>query len=174
VLAIGCSTGCTLLTLALGQGAAPAGVVMISPNFALASRFGQAMLDLPLARLWAPLIAGRQISYPVKSPGHAAGWTTSYPVQALYPMAAAVRACRSLPLERLRTPAMFAFAQADRVVSPPATHKVMARWGGPVTHHSLTPGPEDDPYAHVMAGDVFSPGQTVPLAGAIAAWARAL
>jgi esterase/lipase len=172
-LAIGCSTGCTLLTLALAERPI-AGVVMVSPNYRLSSRFGQWILDWPLTRRLAPLIAGRQITFPVVSPGHAAGWTTSYPVQALYPMADSVRAARRVDLSRITTPAMFAFTETDRVVHPPTTHRVIARWGAPTTHRPLTPGPGDDPNGHVMAGDVFSPGQTAPLARAITDWARAL
>jgi hypothetical protein len=173
VIAIGCSTGCTLLTLALARRQI-AGVVMVSPNYGLANRLGQWVLDLPFARLVAPWVAGRQITFPVHGPGHAEGWTLSYPVQALYPMGDAVRAARAVDLTAIGTPALFAFNDADKVVHAPATHKVMARWGARITHYPVTVGPGDDPNGHVMAGDVFSPRQTAPLADAITTWARAL
>ena len=173
VLAIGCSTGCTLLTGALATRAI-AGVVMISPNYMLGTVLGQFLLDLPAARKLAPVIVPRQIGLPPQSAAHAAGWTTSYPITALYPMADAIQALRGADLAAVTTPALFAFTESDKVVNPAETNRVMARWGGPVTHHPLTPGPTDDPNHHVMAGDVFSPRQTAPLAAAITAWGRAL
>ena len=32
----------------------------------------------------------------------------------------------------------------------------------------------DDPYAHVIAGDILSPGQTAPVIALITAWAEQL
>jgi len=58
------------------------------------------------------------------------------------------------------------------VISPKAAMRVMQAWGGPVTHLPLIQGPNDDDMGHVMAGDVFSPDQTEPLAARILDWAR--
>ena len=33
---------------------------------------------------------------------------------------------------------------------------------------------DDDPYAHVIAGDILSPGQTEPVIAIITDWARGL
>lgn len=171
VLLMGCSTGCTLATDALANGAKAAGVVHISPNFGLTHSLAQLAMDLPFARHWGHLIAGKTRSYDVISPAYAAYWTTSYPTKAVYPMADAVRAVmKKANLEQIKTPAFFAYNPADQVVSAKQTTAVIARWGGSATTHLLVQGPTDDKMGHVMAGDVFSPAQTKPLANAILRW----
>ena len=170
VLVVGCSTGCTLATLALAQGSTAAGIVHVSPNFGLQNRLVQTLLDVPGIRKFGHLIAGKTRSFPVHSPAHAAYWTTSYPIDAVYTMADAVRAVRHADLSKITTPAFFAINPDDQVISPKAAAKAMKRWGGPVTHLPLIQGPDDDDMGHVMAGDVFSPGQTAPLAARILDW----
>jgi len=87
-------------------------------------------------------------------------------------MADAVRAAWASPIERIHTPAYFAFGETDPVVRPLKTRKMMARWGEAVRADILVQGPLDDKMGHVMAGDVFSPNQTAPLAQRIINWAR--
>lgn len=170
VLVIGCSTGCTLAVDALARGAQIAGLVCISPNFGLTNKVAQILLDLPFVRHWGHLVAGKSRSFDVISDAHGAFWTTSYPTRAVFPMGEAVRAVRRSDLSQVRTPAMFAFNIADQVVSAAATQNVIDRWAGRVLVHPLMQGPSDDPMGHVMAGDVFSPSQTKPLAAAILRW----
>lgn len=170
VLIMGCSTGCTLATDALANGAKAAGLVHISPNFGLAHSLAQLMLDLPFARHWGHLIAGKTRRFEPISVEHAAYWTTSYPTRSVYTMADAVRAVMAADLSLVTTPALFAYNQTDQVVSAKRTQKIIGRWGGPAATHLLTQGPDDDAMGHVMAGDVFSPAQTAPLANAILRW----
>ena len=172
VLVMGCSTGCTLATIALAQGAQAKAVVHISPNFGLRHRIAQALLQIPGIRHFGHLIAGRTRSFPVLSDAHAAYWTTSYPTTAVYTMADAVRAAKSCDVNKIETPAFFALNPDDQVISPKAAMRVMQSWGGPVTHLPLVQGASDDHMGHVMAGDVFSPDQTEPLAARILDWAR--
>lgn len=174
VLVISCSTGCTLVTQALGDGALMAGAVMVSPNYGLFHKAGQRLLDAPLARFWGPWVTGRTRTFPVMSPAHAAGWTTTYPTKAAFPMAQSVRGALAANLGAVKVPALFAFSDADLVVDPVKTHAVMARWGGKVTHHPMVMGPHDDPNAHLVAGDVFSPSQNAGLVSAITNWAATL
>ncbi len=47
-----------------------AGVVLVSPNFALHSAAGR-ILDLPLARWWGPIVAGETRSFAPKNDIHA-------------------------------------------------------------------------------------------------------
>ena len=170
VLVIGCSTGCTLAVDALVRGAQISGLVCISPNFGLFNKVAQLLLDLPLAKYWGPLVAGRTRSFDPINDGHAAYWTTHYPTRAVFPMGEAVRAVRRADLSQVRTPAMFAFNISDQVVSAAATQNVIDRWAGRMTVHGIMQGPADDAMGHVMAGNVFSPGQTKPLAAAILRW----
>ena len=46
------------------------------------------------------------------------------------------------------------------MVRPDITTRKAAEWGGPVKVRLVTMGPGDDEYAHVVAGDAMSPGQT--------------
>lgn len=174
VIVIGCSTGCTLATLALSQGAQAKAVVHASPNFGLRNVFAQALLDMPGVKHWGHIVAGRTRDFSPINEGHAAYWTTSYPTQALYPMADAVRAAMAADLSKITAPALFVINNADNVVSPNRARKVMKRWGAPTTEHVVMPGDGDDENGHVMAGDVFSPNQTKPLVQRICAWVETL
>jgi pimeloyl-ACP methyl ester carboxylesterase len=174
-IVIGCSTGCTMLTLALAEDPGQvAGAVYVSPNFKMASKVVQSMLMAPGVQAWGPLVAGQTRTFVPVSDGHAAYWTTSYPTAALWPMAEAMRAVEALDLGRITVPALFATCKADIVVSPAAAAAAAARWGGTVTTLDVVMGPGDDRNGHVIAGDVMSPGQTDRVAGAAIQWARSL
>lgn len=173
VLVIGTSTGATLAAIAatdpvLSQDMA--GIVMISPNFRVASTAAM-ILDLPFARAWAPLVAGRTRSFAPVNDGHAAHWTTSYPTLALFPMAALLREARGLDYATARMPLLEIHSPDDQVIDPAAIAPVAAAWGGKVTQATLTMGPGDDPFSHVIAGDILSPGQTAPAVALILDWA---
>lgn len=174
IVIMGCSTGCTLATLALADGVAAKAVVFVSPNFGLRNRLAQVVLDAPAARHWGKYVAGRTRSFKPINDGHTAYWTTSYPTEAVHPMGEAVRAVRRADLSTVTAPAFFSFNEADSVVHPKDIRKVAGRWGGPTLLDIITPGPGDDESGHVMAGDVFSPTQTGPLAERISAWLRGL
>lgn len=174
VIIMGCSTGCTLATLALAEGAQAKAMVHISPNFGLRHRMVQTLLDLPSARHWSKYVAGSSRSFTPISAAHAAYWTLQYPTDAVHVMADAVRALRHADLSLIKTPALFCFNDADQVVHPEDTRKVIARWGAQADTVVITQRPEDDTRGHVMAGDIFSPGQTVPLARQIIAWVQGL
>lgn len=174
VTIIGCSTGCTLATLALTEGAQVRAMVHVSPNFGLRRRVLQTLLDLPGARHWARYLAGSTQSFEPISAAHRAYWTVEYPTAAVHVMADAVRAARQSDLSRIKAPALFCFNNADQVVHPADIRNVMERWGAPTEVVALKQTPEDDKMGHVMAGDIFSPGQTVPLAGQIIAWLQEL
>lgn len=172
VVLIGASTGGTLAALAANDpalGAQIDGVVLISPNFGLRAR-GAFLLRQPLARHWLPLIAGRERCFEPKNDRHREFWTTCYPVTATLPMAALVDQANSVSYGDAHQPLLVMWSEADQVVDPAATKKVLASWGGPVTKMPVTMGPGDDPSAHVIAGDILSPGQTAPVATRINGW----
>ncbi len=176
VLVIGTSTGATLAALAaedplLSQGLA--GVVLVSPNFRLNSP-AAFILDLPLARWWGPLVAGAERSFQPRSPEQGRYWTTTYPTTALFPMAALARLARGLDYAQVQVPALVIWSDEDGVIDPKIIAPVMASWGGPVTWEKRTMQAGDDPFAHVIAGEIMSPGQTEPVVAAILAWARGL
>ena len=176
VIVIATSTGATLAALGatdptLGQGMA--GLVLISPNFGLNNRAAM-ILDLPLARWWGPLVAGRTLSFEARNADHARYWTLSYPTTALFPMAALMREARAADYSAVRIPALFLYSPQDQVISTTALAPVIAAWGGPtqVEQRSMQAG--DDPHSHVIAGDIQSPGQTEPVIAIITAWVKTL
>jgi hypothetical protein len=106
--------------------------------------------------------------------GHAAYWTNSYPTVALMPMAALVKHVDALNMDAAQVPALFMFSEEDQVVSPQKTREVAGEWGGASELAVLSMGPEDDPYSHVIAGDILSPGQTEAAAQRMITWAQAV
>lgn len=174
VIIMGCSTGCTLATLALAEGAQAKAMIHMSPNFGMRHWGLQTLLDLPGSRHWSCYVAGSTRSFEPISDAHAAYWTIKYPTAAVHVMADAVRAARHADLSVIETPAVFCFNDADQVVHPGEIRKVVARWGGQTKTIAIKQTAADDDMGHVMAGDIFSPGQTAPLAQQIIAWMQAL
>ena len=134
-----------------------AGAVFVSPNFALNSP-SAVILTWPAVRWWGPVVAGAERSFETQNEGHAAYWTNSYPTVALMPMAALVKAVDGLDLGEAKLPALFMISDQDKVVSPTKNREVAEEWGGDSTLEILTMGEGDDPYSHVIAGDILSPG----------------
>lgn len=176
VLVISTSTGATLAAIgatdpALSDGMA--GIVMVSPNFGVRSVAGK-ILDMPFAEIWGPIVAGPTRSFEPVNEQHARHWTTRYPTAALFPMAALVRHAVGLDLSDVKIPALVILSPDDQVVSPDKTKAVMAGWGAPVQMEERKMGAGDDPYAHVIAGSVLSPGQTDAVVQFILTWAKGL
>lgn len=176
VLVISTSTGSTLAAIgatdpALSQGLA--GIVMVSPNFGVASLAGK-ILDMPFARVWGPIVAGETRSFAPHNEKQAKHWTTSYPTVALFPMAALVRHAVALDYSAVEVPALVIYSYDDKVVSAAKTEAVMEGWGGPLQMEPQTVGPQDDPFSHVIAGDILSPGQTDAVVGLILGWVNGL
>jgi alpha-beta hydrolase superfamily lysophospholipase len=176
VIVIATSTGATLAAIAATDPALAAGVrgmVLVSPNFALQNPL-QPILTWPAARWWLPLLAGAERSFAPMNAAHGYYWTTRYPTVALPPMAAAINAASRLDYAAVTVPALFIYAREDQVVDPSATEAVMARWGGPAETLVLRMGPADDRNAHVVLGDIMSPGQTAGAVARVLSWVRGL
>lgn len=175
VVVIGLSTGATLAAeAALDPDIGPGidAVVLISPNFAVRHRWAW-MLELPYARALIRVITQGERCFEARNEEHASGWTACYGWEAALPMAALLRHARGLDYEAARQPALFIWSDADVVVRPDVTRRIAARWGGEVTELTVTPGPRDDPSAHVIAGDALSPDLSAMLSGRIAMWIAA-
>jgi alpha-beta hydrolase superfamily lysophospholipase len=176
VLVMGTSTGATLAAIAATDPALStdmAGIVMISPNFRVNNPAAM-ILELPFARQWGPLVAGDTRSFTPVNAGHAAHWTTSYPTLALFPMAALLREARAQDYAAAQMPLLVIFSPDDQVIDPAAIGPVAAGWGGPVQVEERRMGPDDDPFSHVIAGDILSPGQTADTVALILTWAGGL
>ncbi len=176
VIVMGTSTGGTLASLAATDpqlNAGLAGTVLISPNFGIHPP-AQWLLDAPFIEHWGTLVAGETRSFTPLNPEQGRHWTTEYPTEALYPMARLIRAARATDWSQARTPALFLYAPADQVVDPSLIPPVIAAWGGQTQVEQREMQGDDDPYAHVIAGDILSPGQTEPVIQIITDWARGL
>ncbi len=176
VLVISTSTGGTIAAQAALQSEMMEdvmGMVFISPNFGINSLFAP-FLTLPAARSWVPFLAGDRRSHEPKSPEYAKGWTTDYPISALFPMAALVKEAGKKDYSKVLVPALFYFSDEDRIVRSDMIRKVMTTWGGTVRAEAPTLAEGDDPNAHVIAGDIMSPGNTQAAADLIVDWANSV
>ncbi|WP_185802868.1 alpha/beta hydrolase [Pontivivens nitratireducens] len=172
VIVMGTSTGGTIATLGLFDTRIQqdvAGLILVSPNFRIASA-GESVLTLPLARYWVPRLAGTERSVEVANADHAAFWTTRYSTLALLPMAASVQATGLLPYEETEVPALFIFSDEDQVVDHSVTREIAEAWGAPVQIINPDLNEGDDPDAHVIAGDIMSPSQTDPISEQMIRW----
>ncbi|MEQ6247398.1 alpha/beta fold hydrolase [Sulfitobacter sp. HNIBRBA3233] len=175
-LVISTSTGGTLAAAAALDGALAedvAGIVMVSPNFAINNPLAP-LLTWPAARYWLPALAGDRRNFEPLNEAQAQYWTTEYPAAAVFPLAALVRAVRRLDLSRTDVPVLFVFSDADRVVDARATRAVMDDWGGAVARWTPQLTDADDPSRHVIAGNIVSPGQTAATVTRILDWAGGL
>ena len=176
VLVISTSTGATLAAFAATDAAMSAdiaGIVMISPNFGVKPAAAK-ILDLPAARYWGPVVAGATRSFNPVNANHAKYWTVQYPTTALFPMAALVRAAKGLDLSAAQAPLLVIYSAEDMVVDAAKTLAAVSVWGGGVRLEARSLAKGDDPYSHVIAGDILSPGQTVGTTALILDWAKGL
>ncbi|WBU62668.1 alpha/beta hydrolase [Paracoccus aerodenitrificans] len=172
VILIGSSTGGTLAAMAARDpqlGRLIDGVVLVSPNFGLKN--GWAFLARqPLARHWLPLLGGRERCFEPKNEAHRKFWTTCYPLTAILPMVALVAEATSTGYAEANQPLLALWSRNDQIIDAAAIPRVLESWGGDVTESPVSLGPGDDPSAHVIAGDILSPGQTAPVAARINGW----
>lgn len=176
VLVISTSTGGTLAAIAAtdpDMSQDVAGMVFVSPNFGI-DKTASFLLNLPWVRYWGPTLAGAERSFDIRNEGHARLWTTRYPTTAAIPMEALVQEALTLDYTRAIPPALFIYAPDDRVVQASVTADIAAEWGAPHETYNPILTDKDDPYHHVIAGDIMSPDQTAPTVAHILAWAKGL
>lgn len=166
VVVIAASTGATLASWAATRpdlAENVAAMILISPNFRI-NGSGAGLLSAPWGGQIARLLLGPQRGFTATNELQAHLWTTSYPTNALLPLAATVAMTAASRVEDISIPALFVFSDKDKVVDPRATHAVIGRWGGPT--RTLLVSDSEDPNHHVIAGDACSPSTTTRLAGA--------
>lgn len=176
VIVIGTSTGATLAALAATDPALNgglAGTVLISPNFGVQPP-AQWLLDAPFIESWGSRVADETRRFTPLNAEQGRHWTTEYPTSALYPMARLIRAARAADYAQATTPALFLYALADQVIDPDRIPPVINAWAGPTQVELREMQGDDDPYSHVIAGDILSPGQTEAVIDMITDWARGL
>ncbi|MEM8978853.1 MAG: alpha/beta hydrolase [Pseudomonadota bacterium] len=174
VVVISCSTGGPLVCLEMAANGVDglAAQLFVSPNFDIQNFAGRMAMRVPGFQWWGPKILGWERSFTPHNPGHAAHWTTTYPLLSLMPMRVCLAKFRALDLGRFRMPALTVYSEDDKVVSPAAAKRAAWGWGGPASLHPVTVGEGDDVNAHVIAGDILSPGQTAPVTSAALRWLK--
>lgn len=176
VVVVTVSTGGTLATLAAADPVMSqdmAGLVLISPNFGM-NAAGSFLLTWPFARQFVPLIAGQTRSWKAHNDAQEAAWTTSYPIDPVFPLAALVKEANSAPVAKIDIPAFFIYSPEDQVIQASKAADVAARWGGPAEIWLPEPDPDGDPSKHVLTGDILSPGSTAQFTQRITQWVRGL
>jgi esterase/lipase len=173
VLVISTSTGGTVSAIAATHPdlrAGIEGIAFISPNFEIKSK-AAIVLTWPLVRYWLPMLVGPERSFEPINAGQAKYWTTRYPTTSVMPMAALVAHADAQDYGEVDITALFMFSDSDAVVSAEKTREIALRWGGKVQMELVELGTGDDPFNHVIAGDILSPGNTVQAAQILTKWA---
>lgn len=176
VVLIGSSTGGSLALIAATDPELSerlAGLVLLSPNLGLPSRFA-GLLAWPGAAAWVPWLLGEERGFTPGSEAHARFWTERYPTRALVSLATLLTEVRAIDPATAVVPALFLYSESDRVIDPALIPPVAAAWGAPAQLHVVVLGPGDDPAGHTIAGDILSPARTAPLVNAIVDWIRRL
>jgi len=156
---IGCSTGCSLIHIALDQNQDIKAAIYISPNFGPKPIKGQA-LRIPGAKFLVPLIFGKEHSIEAKNDDYVTCWTTKYPTKALFTIKTTVLAAHQVDHSAIKVPIMMWFSDEDKVVNAKWTRKIASMMGENVTLQNPSLNEQDDPSCHCIVGDILSPSQT--------------
>ena len=89
-------------------------------------------------------------------------------------MAHLVRTVSFLDFDLILTPAFFIYSQDDKVVDPEKTKLNSRAWGGYVDELLVTPSINDDPFKHVIVGDIRSPSLTQFVSNKVIEWIHSL
>ena len=112
VVLIGCSTGCSLIHIALGHDHDIKAVVYISPNFGPKPITGHA-LRIPGAKFLVPLVFGKEHSFVPINDEYATCWTTKYPIKAVFTIKTTVLAAHQVDHRKIKIPMMMWFSDED-------------------------------------------------------------
>ena len=159
VVLMGCSTGCSLIHIALGQDHDIKAAIYISPNFGPKPIKGQA-LRIPGAKFLVPLVFGQEHSFVAKNDEYTTCWTTKYPTKALFTIKTTVLASHQVDHRTIKVPIMMWFSDDDKVVNAKWTRKIASMMGDNVTLYNPSLTEQDDPSCHGIIGDILSPSQT--------------
>jgi len=166
---IGCSTGCSLIHTILEKSTDIKAVIYVSPNFGPKSYKGQ-LLRVPGAKLFMPLVFGKEHFFIPQNVEHERCWTTRYPIKALFAVKDSVVAAYKIKHNKIKVPLLFWFSDDDQVVSAKATRKIISKMGNNVTAHNPILTNEDDPSRHGVLGDILSASQTKDGVNKILSW----
>lgn len=174
VIVIGVSTGATLAAWLGMQSdqAELAAVVLISPNFGLADPSAK-ILTLPWGLPVAELLTGETRSFKASNERHEKYWTTSYALSAAAQMMALLDYVNAMPLHEFERPVLYIRSNADQVIDMHKADEVFELMASSTrVKHVVTNS--DDPYGHVIAGDILSPSSTADIRKTIVEFVQTL
>lgn len=162
VVLIGVSTGATLAVWqALDAESSVAALILISPNFALADKKSD-LLNLPWGLRVAELLLGKTRSFTTLNEGHKTFWTSTYDMHAAGELMALVKHVNNMDLSQIAMPVLYIRSDRDQVIDSVVADRIFASLPSPKNQqHIVTTS--DDPYGHVIAGDILSPSTTAEL-----------
>jgi len=169
VVLIGCSTGCSLIHIALSQDKNIKAAIYISPNFGPKPIKAQA-LRIPGAKFLAPLVFGQEHSFVAKNEEYDTCWTTKYPTKALFTIKTTVLAAHQVDHRAIKVPIMMWFSDEDKVVNAKWTRRIASMMGDNVTLHNPSLTEQDDSSSHGIIGDILSPSQTSVAVDKLLSW----
>ena len=169
VVLIGCSTGCSLIHIAMSQDQNIKAAIYISPNFGPKPIKGQA-LRIPGAKFLVPLVFGQEHSFVAKNDEYATCWTTKYPTKALFTIKTTVLAAHQIDHRAIKVPIMMWFSDEDKVVNAKWTRRIASMMGDNVTLHNPSLTEQDDSSSHGIIGDILSPSQTSVAVDKLLSW----
>lgn len=175
VVVMGCSTGATLATwAALHRDLAShiAALVMVSPNFAINAP-GTFAMRLPWMRQVLRLLRVDRKQARPGNPAFMHAWTTRWPMTAVLPVGAVVDMVARLDPAHARQPLLVIHHPHDQVVVAGRIVAVFERWGG-TPKRRIEIAEAGDPFNHVIAGDILSPGTVALASDAAIAFVREL
>ncbi len=164
IVMVATSTGGTLAVWAVSGGLTEEetrnveALILMSPNFGPADRRSNMVL-MPWGMHLTRLMIGDMREWKPHNALQARHWTTRYPVEAVFPVMASVRAVRNIDPSGFRRPVLVAYSPYDTVLD---TARILAWYDaiGSDTKVLLPVMDAGDPSAHVLAGDILSPGTT--------------
>ncbi|HMB91701.1 MAG TPA: alpha/beta fold hydrolase [Rhodothermales bacterium] len=164
VIVVGTSTGATLgIWLAAQQkmGQDLMALVFISPNFALKDPNARLLL-WPWGKHLATWIIGPYRTWTPHNEEQRKYWTTRYPSHTLVTMMSLVDYVNHTDLGAIQTPTLVIYSPNDQVID---AEQVAARFVDLGSGYKRLVAIEEagNPSNHVLAGDILSPNETLPL-----------
>ncbi|MEM7277180.1 MAG: alpha/beta fold hydrolase [Pseudomonadota bacterium] len=174
VVLIGVSTGATLATwLGMQEDQDElAALILISPNFGLADPSAK-VLTMPWGLPLAELLTGKTRSFEASNEQHDKYWTSTYALSAAAQMMALLGYVDALPLHEFDRPVLYIRSDSDRVIDMQKADEVFELFASDVKE-TLIVTHTDDPYGHVIAGDILSPSSTPKVRQSITNFIQAL
>ncbi|MDZ4701039.1 MAG: alpha/beta fold hydrolase [Rhodothermales bacterium] len=174
VVVIGTSTGGTLATWLAARSDVDEllALVLISPNFGPKDPTSRLLL-WPWGTQLARLVVGPYYTWEPANFGHARFWKTRHPSRALVPMMGLVDLVNGLDFAGIASPLLVVYSPNDQVVNPALIAEAYPRFGSPIKE-AVVLDEVGDPSNHVLAGDILSPDETMPMVRRVVAFLRPL